>query len=243
MLSLLPAIDTERPLRLLCIGAHSDDLEIGCGGTVLSWLASPRPLHVTWVVLSATGVRKAEARASARALLRRAAAQRVEFGEFSDGYLPAQHGDVKRFFESLKSGEPPDIVLTHRLEDRHQDHRLAAELTWNTWRDHLILEYEILKYEGDLNPPNFYVPLAAAVARRKATHLMRHFGTQRGRQWFAADNFLALARLRALECRAESGFAEAFHARKVVLAPSLGPIIAGNRDRLPDGLRRREGTA
>ena len=212
----LPANATH-PLRVLCIGAHSDDLEIGCGGTLLSLLATRPNVDVTWAVLSATGVRAAEARRSATALLRRAASSRIVLGEFVDGHLPAQFTEAKAFFERLKSQTAADLVFTHRLEDRHQDHRLAAELTWNTWRDHPILEYEIMKYEGDLGLPNVYVPLTAAVARRKVEHLDRHFGSQRSKHWFNRDSFLGLARLRALECRAPDGFAEAFHARKLVL--------------------------
>jgi LmbE family N-acetylglucosaminyl deacetylase len=204
-------------LRLLCIGAHSDDLEIGCGGTVLTWLASMPANEVTWVVLSAEGARASEARRSARALLTHAAARKVVIGNFRDGYLPAQYSEVKSFFEDLKGEVDPDVVLTHWLHDRHQDHRLAAELTWNTWRNHLVLEYEILKYEGDLGQPNAYVHVPAALARRKAAHLQRHFASQRSKAWFTADNFLGLMRLRGLECRAPSGFAEAFHARKFVL--------------------------
>jgi LmbE family N-acetylglucosaminyl deacetylase len=221
MLSLAPLLDGPGPLRLVCIGAHSDDLEIGCAGTLLSWLASPRPIHVTWVVLSAHGERAREARASAKTLLRRAAGSDIVLGEFRDGFMPSQYADLKAFFESVKTRAAADLVLTHRLEDRHQDHRLAAELTWNTWRDQLILEYEIMKYEGDLGQPNLFVPLPAATVKRKTAHLNRHFGSQRSKDWFSGDSFMALARLRGVECRAPSGCAEAFHARKVTLASSV----------------------
>lgn len=217
MISLLPIPDGDRPLRLMCIGAHSDDLEIGCGGTLMSLLGGPTRVEVTWVVLSAAGGRVVEARRSAAALLRRASAAEVVLGDFRDGYLPTQHERVKGLFESLKARGPVDLVFTHRLEDRHQDHRLAAELSWNTWRDQLILEYEIPKYEGDLGLPNLFVPLGASTMRRKVTHLVRHFGSQRSKDWFTAENFAALARLRGLECRSPSGFAEAFHIRKAVL--------------------------
>ena len=216
MLRLIPEVPSRRPLRLLCIGAHSDDLEIGCGGTVLTWLASMRAVEVTWVVLGAEGGRATEARGSARALLRRAAAHKVVIADFRDGFLPAQYADVKSFFEDLKGEVDPDVVLTHWLQDRHQDHRLAAELTWNTWRNHLVLEYEIAKYEGDLGLPNAYVPIPASLARRKVSHLGRYFHSQRSKDWFVADNFLALMRIRGMECRAASGFAEAFHMRKFV---------------------------
>lgn len=216
MLSLMPETPRSRPLRLLCIGAHSDDLEIGCGGTLLRWVAETRALEVTWVVLSAAEVRRREALRSVRALLPRAAT-RVFLGAFRDGYFPAQYTEVKDFFEALKRQCDPDVVLTHGLEDRHQDHRITGELTWNTWRDHLVLEYEIPKYEGDLGRPNAYVPLPPAQARRKVAHLRRHFASQRARSWFNDDSFFGLLRLRGLECRAASGYAEAFHVRKFVL--------------------------
>ena len=222
MLSLLPGTGSGGPLRLLCIGAHSDDLEIGCGGTLLTWLRSSRPVHVTWVVLTAQGEREREARRSATALLRGAASIDLVLGSFRDGFLPTQHAEVKQFFEAVKRRGPVDLVFTHRLEDRHQDHRLAAELTWNTWRDQIVLEYEIPKYEGDLGQPNLFVPLPPAIARRKGAHLERHFGSQRSKDWFSQETFAALARLRGVECRAPSGYAEAFHARKLTLASDLG---------------------
>jgi LmbE family N-acetylglucosaminyl deacetylase len=217
MLRLAPEVPAHRPLRLLCIGAHSDDLEIGCGATVMTWLAGKRAIEVTWVVLSAEGPRGAEARRSARALLARAAAPKLVIAAFQDGYLPAQYAAVKDLFERLKKQVDPDVVLTHWLQDRHQDHRLAAELTWNTWRNHLVLEYEIPKYEGDLAPPNAYVPVSASVARRKVHHLGRYFSSQRKKDWFVGENFLGLMRLRGMESRSPSGLAEAFHARKLVL--------------------------
>lgn len=217
MLRLIPEPARGRRLSVLCLGAHSDDLEIGCGGTLLGWLDAKPKLDVTWVVLSAAGEREREARRSAQALLRRASTVTLKLAAFRDGFLPAQYSDVKEFLEGVKRECAPDIVFTHRLEDRHQDHRLVAELTWNTWRDHLVLEYEILKYEGDLGQPNVYVPLTAAQAKRKVALLERHFASQRSKAWFAAENFLGLMRLRGLECRSPSGFAEAFHARKVVL--------------------------
>lgn len=205
------------PFRLLCIGAHSDDLEIGCGSTILTWLTSMPAVEITWVVLSARAERSVEARNSVDALLQHVTRSRIVLGEFHDGFMPAQYREIKEFFEGLKQGYEPDIILTHWLQDRHQDHRLAAELTWNTWRNHLILEYEIAKYEGDLAQPNAYMPVSEHLARSKVMHLERHFASQRSKGWFLADNFYALMRLRGLECRAASGFAEAFHARKLVL--------------------------
>ena len=204
-------------LSVLCLGAHSDDLEIGCAGTVLEWLARYPQVDVTWVVLSAAGARADEARRSANALLRAAQRKDVHLGAFRDGHFPAQFTEMKEFFEQLKKTTNPDVILTHRLEDRHQDHRLVAELTWQTWRDHLVLEYEIPKYEGDLGQPNLFVPLSARNGKRKVDHLLRHFGSQRSRGWFSAETFYALMQLRGIECRAASGLAEAHHLRKAVM--------------------------
>lgn len=204
-------------LGLLCLGAHSDDLEIGCGGTVLEWLARYPEVDVTWVVLSAAGPRADEARRSANALLRGAAGKNIHLREFRDGHFPAHFTELKQFFEHLKKSVHADVILTHRLEDRHQDHRLVAELTWQTWRDHLVFEYEIPKYEGDLGQPNLFVPLSARTGKRKVDHLLKHFGSQRARSWFSAETFFGLMQLRGIECRAASGLAEAHHLRKAVL--------------------------
>jgi LmbE family N-acetylglucosaminyl deacetylase len=150
-------------------------------------------------------------------LLRRAAELDILLGEFADGCLPADFGRAKRYLLDLRGRARPDVVLTHRLDDRHQDHRLVAELTWQTWRDHLILEYEIPKYEGDLGQPNVYVPLTPAIAERKVRHLYRHFGSQRGKDWFSAPTFRSLMHLRGIECRSPGGAAEAFQARKLTI--------------------------
>lgn len=203
-----------RVLRILCLGAHSDDIEIGCAGTLLQWLRGHRQVQVTWVVLSAMGPRAVEARRSARDLLRSAAQQKVILSEFEDGHFPAQFREIKAFFERLKTTTSPDIVLTHRLDDRHQDHRIVGECTWQTWRNHLILEYEIPKFDGDLGQPNLFVPLSRTLANRKIRHLTRHFGTQRSKSWFRPETFASLMQVRGIECRAASGFSEAFYARK-----------------------------
>lgn len=213
----LTALPTKRPLRALCLGAHSDDLEIGCAGTLLEWAAARRGLNVTWAVLSADDKRSAEAQRSATRLLGRAANVSVLLGNFRDGHFPIMLGEIKAWLEKLSTTLQPDVILTHRLEDRHQDHRTVAEVTWQTFRNHWILEYEIPKYEGDLGCPNVFVPLRAATARRKVAHLMRTFGSQRSRHWFDERTFLSLMRLRGLECRAASGMAEAFYVRKTVL--------------------------
>jgi LmbE family N-acetylglucosaminyl deacetylase len=211
------------PLRLenlrtlLCIGAHCDDIEIGCGGTLLKLLAERPELEVHWVVFSADGVRGEEAKASAEAMLSPAAKKRIVLHQFPDTCFPFVGMDIKEKFRQLQVEASPDLIFTHRLEDRHQDHRLLSELTWNAFRDHLILEYEIPKYEGDLGQPNFFVPLDKDVCRQKIEHIMKRFPSQRQKPWFTADAFQALLRLRGVECNAPQGFAEAFTSRKAVL--------------------------
>lgn len=217
MLSFAPLLPARRAPRLLFIGAHSDDAEIGCGATVLELAARYPRASVRWVVLAAGGRRAAEATRSARGLLRGFRASEVLVADFRDGYFPSQYAGVKDFFEELKRGVDPDLVFSHTLADRHQDHRLVAELTWNTWRNHAVFEYEIPKFEGDLGQPNVFVPVSAVAARRKVAHLMRYFATQRSRRWFTADTFRAHLRLRGIECNSPSGLAEAFNGRKICL--------------------------
>ena len=204
-------------LRVLCLGAHSDDIELGCAGTLLQWLSRYERVELTWVVFSATEQRALEARKSVRALMKRAAHLDIVLGDFVDTQFPAEFTRAQAFMRSLAARCSPDVVLTHRLEDRHQDHRLVAELTGQAFRNHLILEYEIPKYEADLGQPNLYVPLAAAVAQRKQRHLLSVFGSQRSKDWFNERGLSALMNLRGLECRAPSGCAEAFHVRKAVI--------------------------
>jgi LmbE family N-acetylglucosaminyl deacetylase len=202
-------------LRLLCLGAHSDDIEIGCGGSLLRWVEEFARVEVMWVIFSAEADRADEAKRSAESLMRKAASLHVVLGDFADSRLPADFTRAKTFIASVRDCMQPDVVLTHRLDDRHQDHRSVAELTWQTWRNHLILEYEVPKYEGDLGQPNMYVSLDSGHRERKVDHLLAHFGTQRSKEWFNAETFNALMRLRGIECRSESGYAEAFHARKI----------------------------
>jgi LmbE family N-acetylglucosaminyl deacetylase len=198
-------------LSVLAIGAHSDDIEIGCGGTLLRLASEVRTLDLTWVVLSAPGERADEAQAGANAF----GATTVAIHDFEDAFFSYTR-EVKDYFETLKPVEP-DLVLTHHGSDLHQDHRLVAELTWNTFRDHLVLEYEIPKYDGDLGRPNVFVPLAEELARRKVDALLSSFPSQAGKPWFDESLFRALLRLRGMECRSPSGLAEAFYARKLVL--------------------------
>lgn len=205
------------PLTVLCLGAHADDIEIGCGGTLLLLAGRPR-VTVHWVVFSSDRVREREARRSAARVLR-GAAHHVRVERFRDGFLPFDGAAVKEVFEELKSSVSPDLVFTHAGHDAHQDHRLVAELTWNTFRDHAILEYEVPKYDGDLGRPNVFVPLSAAVRRRKLRHVMAAFPSQRRKRWFTEATFDGLMRLRGVECAAPEGYAEAFLARKLVVRP------------------------
>ena len=216
MIGLPSVLGSSKTLRVLCIGAHCDDIEIGCGATLLR-LASERPLDVTWLVLCSTPPRAAEARSSAVAFLKKARKRTVKIEAFRDGYLPAQWAQVKESFELLASAEDPDLIFTHDLHDRHQDHRVVSELTWNTFRDHVILEYEIPKYESALGLPNLYVPVSSPVAERKARYLLDAYVTQKAKHWFSRETFLSLMQLRGIECNARSGVAEAFHARKLVV--------------------------
>ena len=216
MLTLGPA--GSAPLRrLLVIGAHSDDIEIGCGGTLLRLIAETPGLEVRWVVLSAHGERIAEARRSAEAFLQPVERREIILRSFRDGFFPYEGAQVKELFESLKAGFAPDLVLTHYRGDLHQDHRLVSELTWNTYRDHLILEFEIPKYDGDLGQPNLFVRLDEATCRQKVANLLEHFPSQRSKRWFTDDLFLSLLRLRGMECNAPSRYAEAFYCRKAVI--------------------------
>jgi LmbE family N-acetylglucosaminyl deacetylase len=204
-------------LSVLCLGAHSDDIEIGVGATLLSLLERGVRLDVHWCVVSATGARESEARASASDFLSEAAGAKIETMGFRDGFFPEQGDQLKRWFESLKERVEPDLILTHRGDDAHQDHRQVSRLTWNTFRDHWILEYEIPKWDGDIGQPNLYRPVSARALRRKVDLLTAHFGSQRSKQWFDPEVFLGLARLRGMECRAPEKYAEAFFARKLTL--------------------------
>lgn len=201
-------------LSILCLGAHSDDIEIGAGGTILSLIASGVKLHVHWCVLSGGGRRSDEAKASAEAFLQGSSSSKIDVADFEDSYFPAHSRSIKQWLIDVRSRTNPEVVLTHARFDAHQDHREVNQLTWNVFRDHLVLEYEIPKWDGDLGQPNAYVPLAADVLERKVELLHQHFGTQRSKDWFDRDTFVGLARLRGMECRAPEHFAEAFTVRK-----------------------------
>ncbi len=204
-------------LSILCLGAHSDDIEIGAGGTIMSLIDAGIRLEVCWCVLSAAGARIEEARSSAHAFLEGADEGTVEVADFSDSDFPEQRGAIKAWLLDRRARVSPDVILTHARHDAHQDHREINQLTWNIFRDHTILEYEIPKWDGDLGQPNAYVPLSRAVLERKIDLLDRHFGTQRSKDWFDRATFEGLARLRGMECRAPEHYAEAFTLRKARL--------------------------
>ena len=205
------------PLRVLCLGAHSDDLEIGCGGAVLKLADREPPLDVTWIVFSANAERRREAIDSANVFLARATKKDVLVESFRDGFFPYIGGEIKDYFELLKKRVSPDLIFTHYRYDLHQDHRVISELTWNTFRNQFILEYEIPKYDGDLGAPNAFVELNESTSRRKIDTILASFQTQEHRHWFSEDLFLSILRLRGMECNSPSGYAEAFYCRKILL--------------------------
>jgi len=216
MLELTPRRSSSKPFKILCLGAHADDIEIGCGGTVLRLIEEIPDLSVCWIVFSGAGDRADEARRSAEDFLAKVGDSKIEILNFRDGYFPSQSAAIKDRFEALKQEFSPSLILTHWLKDAHQDHRLVAELTHNTFRNHFVLEYEIPKYDSDLGNPNFFVPLTRGQLKRKLEALRRHFPSQHGRSWFTDETFLAMARLRGIGCNAPEGVAEAFHAGKIV---------------------------
>lgn len=216
MMSLSLAKKGSEPLTVLCLGAHSDDIEIGCGGTLLQLRNLYGKLKVHWVVLSATGVRGQEASKAAE-LIAGGCETKVVLKEFRDGFLPYSGGVVKDEFEQMKAAVNPDVIFTHWNGDAHQDHRLVSDLTFNTFRNHLILEYEIPKYDGDLGRPNVFVPLEKAICHEKVDHLFAAFVSQSAKPWFDRETFIGLMRIRGMESNSPSGYAEAFHCRKLVV--------------------------
>ena len=209
--------EASSPYRVLAVGCHADDIEIGCGGTILHLIETLPSVEVWWVVLSARGERAEEVHRSASAFLDGAAARRIIVHEFRDGFFPYDGGEIKDVFEDLKPQISPDLIFTHNRKDLHQDHRVAAELTWNTFRNHLILEYEVPKYDGDFGSPNVFFHLSEEISNRKVENLLAFFATQRDRRWFTEDLFLSALRIRGMESNSPTRYAEAFYGRKVVL--------------------------
>lgn len=216
MLRVIPKLSADRPLSLLCLGAHSDDIEIGCGGTILRLLAEHPTTEVHWVVFAGEGLRAEEAAKSASRFLADAGRHEVVINQFKDGFFPYVGADIKQFFEALKQKISPNLIFTHYRHDLHQDHRLISELTWNTFRNHLILEYEIAKYDGDIGTPNFFVHLDSVLCRKKVGQILQCFSSQTSKAWFSEDAFFAMLRLRGLESNAPEKYAEAFYCRKMI---------------------------
>lgn len=208
--------EQQKPLQVLCLGAHSDDIEIGCGGTILRLISDNPDMEITWMVFSALGERAIEAQHSADEFLKDVHHKQFALKDFKDGYFPSNIASIKDIFEEIKNRISPDIIFTHHRDDLHQDHHQLCELTWNTWRDHFILEYEIPKYDGDLGNPNFFVSLGKEVCDQKVELLMRYFQTQTNKYWFTRETFNALMRLRGVQCKSPSGYAEAFYSRKLL---------------------------
>jgi LmbE family N-acetylglucosaminyl deacetylase len=202
---------------ILCLGAHADDLEIGCGGTLMEMLSRRQNINVHWIVFSASGCRAEEAAVSAERFLSLASQKQVVLRDYRDTFFPAAYESIKEYFEQIKRDVSPDLVFTHRREDMHQDHRVIAELAWCGFRDHVILEYEIPKYEGDLGAPNVFVPLKEKFCRQKIKTIIECFPSQHRKPWFSDDTYWALLRLRGIECNSPTRFAEAFHCRKLRL--------------------------
>lgn len=217
MLNLNLNLRPEEPLQVLCIGAHSDDIEIGCGGAILRILEQYSNSILYWVVFGAGGIRETEARRAAELFAGASVKNGPELLQFQDGFMPFHGAEIKSIFEELKPKITPQLIFTHNRRDAHQDHRLLSELTWNTFRDHFILEYEIPKYDGDLGQPNVFVPLEREHCDKKIEHLMTVFQSQQSKRWFEPETFHSLMRLRGMECNAPSGYAEAFYCRKLVL--------------------------
>jgi LmbE family N-acetylglucosaminyl deacetylase len=220
MIKLSLRADDSEPLTVLCLGAHSDDIEIGCGGSLLQLRQDGVKLKFHWVVFSAAGKRGEEAWKAAE-LFTAGAEKQIDLKEYRDGFLPYVGGQVKDFFEELKGQVNPNLIFTHWQGDAHQDHRLISELTWNTFRNHLILEYEIPKYDGDLGNPNIFVHLDTPLYRKKVENLVEAFASQREKRWFEPETFLGVMRIRGMESNSPSGYAEAFHAKKVVLDSAI----------------------
>jgi len=218
MLSVSLRKQTDAPIRILCLGAHCDDIEIGCGGTILTLLETYRKAAVDWVVFSSDQQRASEARESANLFLKQAESKNVVIKTFTNSFFPYIGAEIKRYFEELKREIAPDLVFTHYRNDLHQDARLISELAWNSFRDHMILEYEIPKYDGDMGSPNSFVHLAESTAHKKIANILECFRSQRTKHWFDDQTFLSMLRLRGMESNAPDRYAEAFYSRKTVIA-------------------------
>lgn len=211
------SIKKGQPLQILCLGAHGDDIEIGCGGTILRLLSEHSNVEIYWVVFSSSGRRSGETVTSAKKFLDGAKSHEIVIENFEDGFFPYEGAKLKRYFEKLKKRATPDLIFSHYRHDLHQDHRLLSELTWNTFRDHLILEYEVIKYDGDLGTPNFFVHLSEPICRKKIGYIMSSFKSQKNKDWFTPEAFFSILRIRGIESKAPEKLAEGFYARKLII--------------------------
>jgi LmbE family N-acetylglucosaminyl deacetylase len=218
MLTATFGTDTTPLSTILCLGAHCDDIEIGCGGTILRLIKDYPHLAIRWIVFSSDEMRANEAQASAERFLQNAQAKNIIIKRFRNSFFPYVGAEIKEFFEEIKTDISPDLILTHYRHDLHQDHRLISDLTWNTFRDHLILEYEIPKYDGDIGVPNLFVHLDESICGRKVQYILESFKTQAEKNWFSEDAFFSMLRLRGIESNAPNKYAEAFYCRKISLA-------------------------
>jgi len=211
------SLDSRTPKKILCLGAHCDDIEIGCGGSLLKIIRTMKDVHVYWVVFSSDERREKEALKSANDFLKSLKKKKIVIKKFRNSFFPYYGAEIKEYFEQLKKDFSPDIIFTHFRNDLHQDHRLISELTWNTYRNHLILEYEIPKYDGDFGSPNFFVHFDETISRKKIENIMKYFKSQCDKAWFTRDTFLSLLRLRGVESNAPDKYAEGFYCRKIIL--------------------------
>lgn len=211
------SFDSRSPKRILCLGAHCDDIEIGCGGTIIKLVRTLKDVEIQWVVFSSDDRRGKEALKSAKNLLKDVKKINIKINQFRNSFFPYHGAEIKEYFEKIKQEFHPDIIFTHYRNDLHQDHRVISELTWNTFRDHLIFEYEIPKFDGDLGSPNIFVYLDEVICRNKIDNIFNYFKSQYEKRWFTKDTFLSLLRLRGVESNAPNKYAEGFYCRKIIL--------------------------
>jgi LmbE family N-acetylglucosaminyl deacetylase len=214
---MMSLFDPSRVQRVLCLGAHSDDIEIGVGGTILRLIEQNPQIEFRWVVFGGNEQRQQEARHSAEEWLNDVKSKVIDTHSYRDAFFPSQLEQIKETFEAIKKSFVPDLIFTHYRDDLHQDHRVINQLTWNTFRSHAVLEYEIVKFDGDLGHPNVFVPLSSAIVEKKTNLLLQHFASQRGKQWYDEETFRGYMRIRGIECNSPTKYAEAFHGRKIVL--------------------------
>lgn len=211
------SLENDSPKKILCLGAHCDDIEIGCGGTLIKLIRAVKGAEIRWVVFSSDDRREKEASDSAKNLLKDVKKKKIQINRFRNSFFPYYGAEIKEYFETFSKEFSPDIIFTHFRNDLHQDHRLISELTWNTFRNHMILEYEIPKYDGDFGSPNFFVQFDEAISMKKIDDIMKYFKSQYDKAWFTKDTFMSILRLRGVESNSPGKYAEGFYCRKIIL--------------------------